>query len=221
LPLRTPLATLHAHAIDGTMTILAIDTSTARGSVALLVDGAMRLDETFAADRSHSASLFAVLERARGLVTTIDLVAIGLGPGSYAGVRIAIAAAMGLELGLGARLVGVPSVAALETDAPRYLAIGDARRETFYFTRVEEGVCAEGPLLATAEELRERLAALADWPVFAPAPLAAFPQVVVALPMAARLARLAAQDRGIVARGDLEPLYLREPYITQPKAISR
>jgi len=203
------------------MIILAIDTSTAHGSVALLVGGELRLDEMFTADRSHSASLFAVLERARALVPTIDVVAIGLGPGSYAGVRIAIAAAIGLELGLGARLVGLPSVTALETDAPRYVAIGDARRETFYFTRVEEGVCAEGPLLVTAEELAERLAGAAELPVFAPAPLAAFPQAVIALPVAARLARLAVQNRSIVARGDLEPLYLREPYITQPKTASR
>lgn len=203
------------------MTILAIDTSTNHGSVALLVDGELRLEETIVADRSHSASLFAVLERARALVPTIDLVAIGLGPGSYAGVRIAIAAAMGFELGLGARLVGLPSVAALETDAPRYIAIGDARRESFYFTLVDGGVCLEGPLLFTTGELRAKLDAHAGLPVLMPTPIAAFPGAAVALPSAARLARLAAAESGIVARGDLEPLYLREPYITQPKAPPR
>jgi tRNA threonylcarbamoyl adenosine modification protein YeaZ len=203
------------------MTILAIDTSTNHGSVALLVDGALRLDESFTADRSHSATLFAVLERARGLVPTIDLVAIGLGPGSYAGVRIAIAAAIGFELALGAQLVGLPSVAALETDAHRYVAIGDARRESFYFTLVESGVCVEGPQLFTADELRAKLDACAGLPVLTPALFAAFPDAVIALPSAARLAHLAASDRGIVTRGDLEPLYLRDPYITQPKALPR
>ena len=38
--------------------------------------------------------------------------------------------------------------------------IGDARRETFYFTHVERGVCLEGPLLATETELRDRLRAI-------------------------------------------------------------
>lgn len=142
------------------MMTLAIDTSTTRGSVALLADGILMLDENFVADRSHGASLFAVLERVCALIPgqQLDQVAIGLGPGSYAGIRIAIAAAIGLEFGSGARLLGIPSAAALETDEPEFLAIGDARRETFYFTRVENGVCLEGPLLATESDLRARLA---------------------------------------------------------------
>ena len=200
------------------MTILAIDTSTNHGSVALLVDGEMRLDETFTADRTTSSSLFAVLERVVALAPRVDQVAIGLGPGSYAGVRIAIAAAIGLELGGRARLIGIPSVAALETDEAGYLAIGDARRETFYFTRVVDGVCIEGPLLATETELLERIAAHAVLPVFTSALLAAFPAAHIALPSAARLARLAGAARGITATGDLEPIYLREPHITLPKA---
>ena len=200
------------------MTILAIDTSTNHGTVALLADGELRLDETFTADRSTSSTLFAVLERAVAIAPRVDQVAIGLGPGSYAGVRIAIAAAIGLELGLGARLVGLPSVAALETDAPSYLAIGDARRDTFYFTRVEDGLCLEGPLLATAAELHAHLAAHPALPVFTSVPLPAFPAAQIALPSAVRLARLAHTARGLTATGDLEPIYLREPHITQPKA---
>ena len=93
------------------MITLAIDTSTTRGGVALLSGGILQMEENFVADRSHSASLFSVLERARALIPGqhLDQVAIGLGPGSYAGVRIAIAAAIGFEFGLGARLVGIPS----------------------------------------------------------------------------------------------------------------
>lgn len=199
------------------MTILAIDTSTNHGTVALLVDGELRLDETFIADRRTSAALFPVLERALAAAPRVDQVAIGLGPGSYAGVRIAIAAALGLKLGCGAQLVGLPSVAALETDAADYLAIGDARRDTFYFTHVERGICAAGPLLATAEELRTLLAAHPALPVFSSATLPDFPSAQIALPSAARLARLAHAARGITATGDLEPIYLREPHITQPK----
>ncbi len=199
------------------MNLLAIETSTPRGGIALLAGGELRLEESFNSARGHSALLFAMLERACTLVERIDLVAVGLGPGSYAGVRIAVAAAIGLELGGDARLVGLPSVAALETEAQSYLAIGDARREAFYFTRVEDGLCVEGPLLATEAELRERLEAEADLPVFAGAALAAFPGAQIALPSAVRLARLTEAGRGIIATGDLEPIYLREPHITLPK----
>lgn len=198
------------------MNILALDTSTPHGHVALLADGDVRLDESFTADRGHSALLFPILERARSLAPRIDLVAVGLGPGSYAGVRIAIAAALGFEMGLGARLVGVPSVATLATPARRYLAIGDARRATFYFTEVENGVCVDGPRLLSEAELRAVLAG-ATLPVLCAAAVPGFPGAVEALPDAVRLARLAAADRGIVARGELEPIYLREPHITQPK----
>ena len=199
------------------MTIIAIDTSTTHGSVALLVDGELRLEETFTADRTTSSALFAVLERAVALAPRVDQVAVGLGPGSYAGVRIAIAAALGLDIGVGAQLAGLPSVVALAVDAVGYVAIGDARRETFYFTRVEDGGCVEGPLLASESELRERLAAHAPLPVFTSAALAAFPAAQIAVPSAARLARLAGAGRGITATGDLEPIYLREPHITLPK----
>jgi tRNA threonylcarbamoyl adenosine modification protein YeaZ len=199
------------------MTILAIDTSTNRGSVALLADGALLLDETFTADRSHSAILFSVLERAIALAPSLDQIAIGLGPGSYAGIRIAIAAAIGLELGTGAKLVGLPSVAALETVDTRYLAIGDARRETFYFTAVDDGLSTEGPLLLNEAELRDRLASHSGLPVFTTEPVPGFPDAQLALPSAARLARLAALARGITATGDLEPIYLRDPHITQAK----
>jgi tRNA threonylcarbamoyladenosine biosynthesis protein TsaB len=158
-----------------------------------------------------------LLQRARELVEGFDCIAIGLGPGSYAGVRIAIATAMGLGMATGAKLVGIPSVAAWECDADRHLAIGDARRETFYFTKVERGICTEGPLLTDAAGLLSLIAALPGWPVLSAEPLALVPQAKVARPLALTLARLAAEGRGICAGGDLEPLYLREPHITQPK----
>jgi tRNA threonylcarbamoyl adenosine modification protein YeaZ len=200
---------------------LALDTSTPRGSVALLDGETFLFDEKFTADRSHSSSLFVALEKVRALTERIDLLAVGLGPGSFAGVRIAIAAAIGLRFSFGARLVGLPSVAALETAAPEYVAIGDARREAFYFSRVEQGECVDGPLLATERELAQRLEASAGIPVFATEPVLQFPAAQIALPSAAILARLAAAQRGIVATETLEPIYLREPHITQPKSRPR
>jgi tRNA threonylcarbamoyladenosine biosynthesis protein TsaB len=199
------------------MITLALDTSTPYGSVALLDSDTMLLEEKFTADRSHSSSLFAALEKVSAKTDRVDQIAVGLGPGSFAGVRIAVAAAIGLRLSFGAKLVGIPSVAILDTIAHVYLAIGDARRETFYYTRVEKGVCVEGPLLATAAELAQRLEKSADVPVFATEPVPPFPIAQIALPSASILARLAADQRGIVATENLDPIYLREPHITQPK----
>lgn len=199
------------------MITLAIDTSTPQGSVAVVQDGTVIVDDQFMADRSHSASLFITLERVLAEHPKIDQIAIGLGPGSYAGIRISIAAALGLQIAHQAELVGLPSVAALPVEANEYLAIGDARRETFYFTLVRDGVCSDGPRLLTEDELRETLSQFPHLPVCASAPVPGFPEALLVHPSAAILARLAAAGAAITARGDLEPIYLREPHITRPK----
>ncbi|MDD5350878.1 MAG: tRNA (adenosine(37)-N6)-threonylcarbamoyltransferase complex dimerization subunit type 1 TsaB [Chthoniobacteraceae bacterium] len=202
------------------MITLAIETSSHQGSVALLSGGGRLLfDASCGAGRSHSSQLFGVLEEALRAVPEgerLGQIAVGLGPGSYAGVRIAISAATGLAIATDAPLVGVPSIVALEEG--EYAALGDARRETFSFARVRDGECVEGPLLLNAAELAEKVAACGV-PVFASEEIAAPLPVPVQLryPSAQRLARLAAEGRAIAARGNLEPLYLREPHITQPK----
>jgi len=208
--------------------ILAIETSTSQGSVAILKTGgaepAVLFAESFQAGRSHSSQLFAVLEQALHAVSgeRIDEIAVGLGPGSYAGVRIAISAATGLALARDARLTGIASIAAL--DRGDYVAIGDARRESFYFALVRDGVCEQGPELLPAGELTSRLAALKPLPVFAseitPGMEAGLEGFGVELrhPCAERIARLAAEGRSIISRDLLEPIYLRDPHITQPKA---
>jgi tRNA threonylcarbamoyl adenosine modification protein YeaZ len=203
------------------MITLAIDTSTPHGSIALLADDALLLQEVFVSERSHSALLFAALEKARALADHVDQIAIGLGPGSYAGVRIAIAAALGLRLAFGAKLVGIPSVAALNTSdgatwPAQYIVIGDARRDSFYFSQIENGVCVTGPLLATEAELRERLSAT-TLPIYATEPVPQFPEAKIAQPSAVKLAVLASTNTGITATDNFDPIYLREPHITQPK----
>ncbi len=196
--------------------ILAIETSTPRGSVALLEEGAFRFSETFEAGRSHSTLLFEVLERALAVGRPGTLV-VGLGPGSYAGVRIAIAAATGLGLAIGAECVGIPSVVALAEG--EYLALGDARRQSFAWSHVREGLCVEGPEIVSAEEFATRLAAT-RLPQYTSEALAAAPEAELATPSAERLARLAQAGRGIVATGILEPIYLSEPHITLPKPLA-
>ena len=199
------------------MITLAIDTSTARGSVAVLENGVLHFSENFTAERSHSSHLFSSLERASLSVPRYDQVVIGLGPGSYSGVRIAIAAAIGIEFALKVPLIGIASTAALETEVTHYQTIGDARRGTFYYAQFCEGVGLEGPLLLTAEALKEQLALHPLLPIFTSDSLPDFPEAMIAYPSASKLARLVEQGIGIHSTGDLEPIYLREPHITLPK----
>jgi len=200
------------------MITLAIETSTNSGSLALVKGEELIYCENFAADRSLGTLLFEPLQKAVRMVPKIDQIAVGLGPGSYSGVRIAISSAIGLSVSTGSALVGVSSLVGMETEAVSYFAIGDARRDSFYFTSVCDRECVEGPLLFSAGELRERLAH-ASVPVFTSAPIAEFPQVQLGLPSAAILGRLASQGKGIIASDALEPIYLRDPHITMPKAI--
>jgi len=193
------------------MVTLALETSTPRGGVALFRDRELVFSESFTADRSHSSQLFAVIERALAPDLVPGRIVVGLGPGSYAGVRIAISAAIGLSVATGAELLGIPSVAALGEG--EYLALGDARRGAYYFAHVREGGMVSGPMLVTREELEGRLCGL---PLFSSEELA-LPGVEIKFPLADRLGRLAVEGRNIHARGTLEPIYLREPHITAPK----
>lgn len=192
------------------MNYLAIETSTERGSVAVVTAQTLIFEESFAADRSCGSVLFGVLERALQSGTP-ERIVVGLGPGSYSGVRIAIAAAIGLSLGTKARLLGVPSVVGLaEGD---YVTLGDARRESFHFAEVRGGICTEGPLLLSREQLQS-----AQWrlPVYGCAPLELLPGLEVRFPEARRLALLAERGISVIAQEHLQPLYLRDPHITQP-----
>jgi tRNA threonylcarbamoyl adenosine modification protein YeaZ len=196
------------------MTALAIESSTGTASVALVCDGAVLFSGEFPAERGHTGAMFTALQTARRMVDRCDRIVVGLGPGSYSGVRITIAAAVGLRHALGAELLGVTSLAAL--DAPEYHAVGDARRGTFYFAHIRDGECLDGPRLLTRGEVLEKVGAL---PVFVPAPIEWLPQAVVRHPRAEALVRLAVQEKSIAMRGDLEPLYLRDPHITLAKPV--
>jgi tRNA threonylcarbamoyladenosine biosynthesis protein TsaB len=220
------------------MHTLALDCSTERGSLALLtvddgrgVDAKVRWRAEFIAGRGQGGKLFAALEtalrelqalRASGASgesrgEPLGSIVVGLGPGSYSGVRQAIAAAVGLSLATGAELVGVPSPVALEAaGALAYHAVGDARRGTFYYTAVENGVCALGPeLLPDADALCARLAAHPGWPILSDMPLpgVAPSPILPAFPLAERLLTAPPSERKL---SPLEPIYLRLPAVTLP-----
>lgn len=200
------------------MRILAFDLSSARGSLAIFGDES--LQESWPNDRKNSAAFFEKLSLIRKNHGPADVVIAGLGPGSYAGIRIAVATAIGLSAAWQAQLLGAPSVCAIEGSCTDFLAIGDARRNTFYVAEIKGRNLASGPELVTEEELRVRLAANTSLPVFSAEALPQFEGVEHRFPSAIELARMAWAVNPSVSSPPLQPLYLREPSITFPKSKS-
>jgi tRNA threonylcarbamoyl adenosine modification protein YeaZ len=199
----------------GSVKVLAFDCSTAQGSLAVVEDGAAIFAETFECPRGRGGAFFLVLERAIKATGHPDRIAVGIGPGSYNGLRTAIAAAEGLRLATGAELVGVASVRALPCETAEYVAVNDARGGVFYHVRIRNrGIAGEFELL-TAEALAARLGENPGLPVLASAAVAAIPQARVAFPDAVILAGLAIEAPPVV--GAVEPLYLKPAHITLPK----
>src|ERR1700758_2983779 len=199
------------------MKTLALELSTARGSLAWL-DGEIEFTREWPNDRKNSAAFFKNLEGSRGKFGAPERIVVGLGPGSYAGTRIAISAAIGIQLSCDARLIGYPSICAMECDAQEYIVIGDARRKSFFFARVLKNNVIEGLSLCFALSLKAKFESLAPaTPVFCSESLPQFRRAVICFPTALILAGLAKEPRRSFCLPPLEPIYLREPHITMPK----
>jgi len=197
------------------MKILALELSTARGSLAWL-DGNLKNAREWPNDRKNSAAFFQNLEAVTRKSPSPEIIIVGLGPGSYAGTRIAISAAIGLQLSSDARLIGLPSICAMECDTREYCMIGDARRKSFFFARVRDRT--EGPTLYSEAEMKKKLDKTESTiPIFCSESLLQFQRVVIRYPSAVVLGRVAQQAGRGFFLPPLEPIYLREPYITMPK----
>ena len=168
------------------MFLLALDRSTALASAALFRDGAL-VRSAEAASRTRgdcdvAALAASALEGSGAGFADLGAFAVGLGPGSFSGVRSALAFLDGLALPSGAEIIGVASSAAiawthLRDAAPESAAfvVGDARRDTLWLARYEraEGSDAtlretDAPAALPAPEALARLAADADAAVLSP-----------------------------------------------------
>ncbi|PYI97158.1 MAG: tRNA (adenosine(37)-N6)-threonylcarbamoyltransferase complex dimerization subunit type 1 TsaB [Verrucomicrobia bacterium] len=199
------------------MKILALELSTARGSLTWL-DGEVEDGHEWPNDRKNSAPFFENLNAVTKKFGGPETIIVGLGPGSYAGTRIAISAAIGLQLSSDARLIGFPSICAIQCDARQYCAIGDARRKSFFFACIRGHELVEGPTLFSQSELQAKLESLEPGiPIFSSESLPQFERTMVRYPSALVLARLAREPHRSFSLPPLEPIYLREPHITIPK----
>ena len=200
------------------MKILALELSSARGSIALLAGDKIDFDHEWANDRKNSGPFFEHLREVQKRFERVDTIIVGLGPGSYAGTRIAISAAIGLQVASKARLIGYASICAIECDAPEYCVIGDARRNSFFYARICDRNLTEGPTLMSEAELRGKLAKLdKKMSIFTTEKLQQFERAELRYPAARMLAQLATSAKRKFAAPPLEPIYLREPHITVPK----
>jgi len=217
------------------MNILALDTSMGACSAAVLrTDGAASSlharQEAMA--RGHAEALMPmvaeVLAEAGIAAREIDVIAATEGPGSFTGVRIAIAAAHGLALATGAKLYGNDSLSVMGRTAlasgllpngPFAVAV-DARRGMIYLGLYDEtGARREGPLLISPEDAARLLPRDLTCAVGSGALLLAEAstrhghRIECALPelqpSAAALAKIALEARETVPT--LRPLYLRPP----------
>jgi tRNA threonylcarbamoyladenosine biosynthesis protein TsaB len=219
--------------------VLGFDTATADASVAVTRAGETVCERSLRAEAGtrprHAAELLGEVEAAAGEAggwDEVDLVAVGLGPGSFTGLRIGVATARALAQGLGKPLVGVSSLDALDRGIAEHpaaagrfrLALIDARRSEVFATLHDPGGTREwGPVVVGPTAVAERVTALPATPVAAgdgairfrrdltEAGAAVLAEDEAAHRLSARQVCLLAADMAPPAPDEIRPMYLRPP----------
>jgi tRNA threonylcarbamoyl adenosine modification protein YeaZ len=216
--------------------ILAFDTATVRGSVALLEGKEMRAEMRLQSVQTHSKQLLHsidfLLDRAGWKLGDLNLVAVGNGPGSFTGIRIGIATAMGIAHSLGIPFVEISGLDALAQKVPYQdgliaVAMDAHRSQAFYSEYAAKGGRIrrlQKPMLIDISALEHRIrhrhlylvgdagiceaaglmAASSKWPRY----------VSVDLFLAVEIGKLASVARRKWRSGDsitAEPMYIRPP----------
>jgi tRNA threonylcarbamoyl adenosine modification protein YeaZ len=202
------------------MRILALEFSSPQRSVAVTAPGAPAAEvvETGSSSTRALGMIDMVLHQVQLEREQIDCLAIGLGPGSYNGIRTAIALAQGWQLVRGVKLLGLSSAECLAAQVhgegitgPVTVVI-DAQRNELYLANYE--ISATGwheikPLrlanLAEVQEDQKKRGTLVG-----PEVTKWFPSGRVIFPRAETLARLALGRTDFSPGEKIEPIYLRE-----------
>ena len=217
--------------------ILALDTSTEWASVAVYDGTAVLAEETWHAQRRHAEELFPTIERilslTRAPVASIDKVAVATGPGSFTGLRVAIAAAQGLARGSGAALVGISTLDVLAyphaSSKLRTCPLLPAGRGEFYAALYQErnrkwarrSPFIVGPLVDICRQIGTHTLFVGEIDAEAEStlrdllgPLALFAAPASRMRRAGYLAELGwneIAERKQQPLGALEPIYVRQP----------
>jgi tRNA threonylcarbamoyladenosine biosynthesis protein TsaB len=222
------------------MKILAFDSSGAGCSAAVSVGGALRASRREGRERGQAERLMPmiteVMAEAGLRFADLDLLAATLGPGSFTGLRIGLAALRGLALATGRPMLGVTSLEAVaratsaEERAGRLLLVAlESKRADLYAQAFDADLAQLGePLALEPRALAERFAGanllLAGDAAhrLEGALLAAgcglLRATSPALPDAAIVAVIAAERASEASHHPPSPLYLRPPDVTLPAA---
>jgi tRNA threonylcarbamoyladenosine biosynthesis protein TsaB len=224
-----------------TVRLAAIDTSTALGSIALFDGDTLVAEDSRRVSNAHGESLLpmvdALFQRVGWRAGDVNRWAVGIGPGSFTGTRIGLATAKGIVLVTGADLVGVTSLDAIalglaESGAAVASVVDAGKGEVFLQVRLDSdlllapahvrvedapvrvGELSRGHPVVVAGEAGSRL----DWSPLMSVRLVPGPPHD--LPRASTVGRIALERPADDADG-LEPLYVRPPEITMPRAGGR
>ena len=207
--------------------LVALETSTQVGSIALFDKGALVLAREQRVSNAHGESLLPLLDVALAdagwAPKDVARWGVGVGPGSFTGVRIAVALAKGVHLATGAELVGVTSL-----DAIAAAALGASGEAPDTVVAVLAAMRGEVFVQATGAVARPPTCVrIADWDAWLAALLAPGARIVGdaepivrGTPPTATSVGLLAQTRTADDADALEPVYVRPPDITLPKVTS-
>jgi tRNA threonylcarbamoyl adenosine modification protein YeaZ len=209
------------------MKILALEFSSPQRSVAIVQAGSNASSVSAASSEvvetgARSTGPLGLIEEALRAAqldrAQIECLAIGLGPGSYTGIRSAIALAQGWQLARDVKLLGVSSAECLAAQAQadgicgRVHVVINAQRNEFYLASYDLSGLARREIepLRLATLLEAHIRAESGGVLISPDAADCFPSSRVVLPRAATLGRLALGRTDFIPGETLEPIYLRE-----------
>lgn len=207
------------------MTILALEFSSEQRSVAVARDGSVLSEAVETGGRGTAAFVMIdkILAGAKIEREQIDAIAVGLGPGSYTGIRAAIALAEGWKLARGIALTGVSSVVAIVSVAQAERISGpvsvviNAQREELYCATYDITETAWTEIAPLKILSREETLSLSRGRVIIGPEAPKFPGGRLVFPSAAAVAKLASARNNSQAAESLEPIYLRETSFVKVK----
>ena len=198
------------------MKILALEFSSPQRSAALVRKD--EFHESLSGSNEPFTMIDEVLRDAKLEREQMECIVVGLGPGSYTGIRSAISIAQGWQLARPMKILGISSVEGIATQAQadgatgRVNVIVDAQREEFYIAGYElavDGLREIEPLRIVARAEVQRRSDAGEV-LIGPEVLRWFPSGKTVFPRAANLGKMALTRTDFIPGEKLEPIYLRE-----------
>ncbi|MBC8453687.1 tRNA (adenosine(37)-N6)-threonylcarbamoyltransferase complex dimerization subunit type 1 TsaB [PVC group bacterium] len=228
------------------MLTLSIEHSTETASIALMNNADFLNDRSWTVTRGNPGELFSeldfLLESCKADIADIDIFAVGLGPGSFTGLRISLSAFKTLALPENKSVYGLSSAESIAfmvannegkpISTDKITIVGDARRDRLWigeFTKDSDSIQQTGDFtLIPIAEFHDKvmpgtIVATPDWERLSEKLSNTLPPTVrlvdkAIIPNAKTIAELASSriERG-VSSAPLEPIYMHPPVFVEPR----